>query len=66
MLDKNIKIITATDDICLIVMICRNFRQAYLFKVGLMQILAKHKILFILCHVGLHIDFLSMKFDFNL
>jgi hypothetical protein len=40
-------------------MVCPNLRQAYLLEVGLTSILANHETLFIVCHVGIHVDFSS-------
>ena len=41
-------------------MFCRNLRQAYLLEVGMMQVLADHETLSIVCHVGTHVDFSPM------
>jgi hypothetical protein len=42
-------------------MVSRNFCQAHLQEVGLTKILGDHETLFIVRHVGLHVDFSSMK-----
>ena len=36
-------------------------RQGHLLEVGMMKILGDHETLFIVRHVGLHVDFKSMK-----
>ena len=42
-------------------MVSRDLCQAHLLEVGLTKIPRDHESLFIVCHVGLHIDFSSMK-----
>jgi hypothetical protein len=66
LLDKHINITITTNDKCLIIMLCHNLCQAYMFKVALTQILVDHRALSIVCHVGLHVDFLSMKYSLSL
>ena len=41
-------------------MVCQNLHQAYPLEVGLMQIFADYETLFIVCHVGIYVDFSSM------
>jgi hypothetical protein len=43
-----------------------NLRQAHLLEVGLTKILGDHETLSIVHHVGLHVDFSSMKFSLGL
>jgi hypothetical protein len=43
LLEKTVKIIMATNDNCLTIIVCRNLRQAYFFEVGMTQILANNK-----------------------
>jgi hypothetical protein len=50
-------------DNCFTAMVFRNLYQAYLLKVGLMQISAYHTPLSTTCHVGLHVDFSSTSFS---
>ena len=47
-------------------MVSRNLRQAHLSDVGLMRIPGDHKTLSIVRHVGLHLDFSSMKSSLGL
>ena len=42
-------------------MVTRNLRQAHLLEVGLMKIPGDHETLSTVRHVGLHVDFSSMK-----
>jgi hypothetical protein len=59
---------TIYPEICLVgknikkIMISRNFCQTHLLEVGLTQIPVDHAPLFIVCHVGLHVDFSSTNF----
>ena len=54
-------------EICLVekylkkIMVSRNLRQAHLLEVGLARIPGDHETLFIVRHVGLHVDNSSMK-----
>ena len=48
------------------VMVSHNFCQAHLLEVGLTQILGDHETLFIISHIGLHVDCSSMKSSLNL
>jgi hypothetical protein len=41
-------------------MVCWNLRQAYLLKADLMQSSTNNETLFIVCHVGIHVDLSSM------
>ena len=43
------------------IMVSRNLRQAHLLEVGLTKIPGDHETLSIIRHVGLHVDFSSMK-----
>ena len=43
-------------------MVSWNFRQTHLLEVGMTQIPVDHAPLFIVRHVGLHVDFSSMNF----
>ena len=43
-------------------MVSQNLRQAHLLEVGLTKIPGDHETLSIVRHVGLHVDFSSMKF----
>ena len=43
------------------IMVSRNLRQTHLLEVGLTQIMGDHETLSIVCHVGLRVDFSSMK-----
>ena len=45
------------------IMVSQNLRQAHLLEVGLTKILVDHAPLSTTCHVGLHVDFLSMNFS---
>ena len=47
-------------------MVSRNLRQAHLLEVGLMEIPGNHETLSIIRHVGLHVDFSSMKSSLGL
>ena len=47
-------------------MVSRNLRQADLLEVGLMKITGDHETLSIVHHVGLHVDFSSMKSSLGL
>ena len=47
-------------------MVSRNLCEAHLLEVGLMKLSGDHKTLFIVRHVGLHVDFSSMKSSLNL
>jgi len=47
-------------------MVFRNLRQADFLEVGLTQILGDHETLSIVRHVGLHVDFSSMKCSLSL
>ena len=42
-------------------MVSQNLCEAHLLKAGLLKISGDHETLFIVCHVGLHVDFSSMK-----
>jgi hypothetical protein len=42
-------------------MVSRNLREAHLLEVSLMKNLGDHETLSIVRHVGLHVDFSSMK-----
>jgi hypothetical protein len=44
----------------------RNLRHAHLLEVGMMKIPGDHETLSILRHVGLHVDFSSMKSSLGL
>ena len=44
-----------------LIMDSRNLRQAHLLQVGRMKIMGDHETLSIVHHVGLHVDFSSMK-----
>ena len=48
------------------VMVSRNLRQAHLLEVGLTKIPGDHETLSIVRHVGLHVDFSSMKSSLGL
>lgn len=50
-------------DNCFTAMVFRNLYQAYLLKVGLMQILAYHAPLSTSYHVTLYVNFLSTNFS---
>ena len=43
-------------------MVSWNFRQTHLLEVGMTQIPVDHAPLFIVRHVGLHVDFSSTNF----
>ena len=43
------------------IMVSRDLRQAHLLEVGLTKIPGDHETLSIIRHVGLHVDFSSMK-----
>ena len=47
------------------VMVSRNFRQAHLQELGLMQIPRGRETLSIVRHVGLHLDFSSIEIFFG-
>ena len=47
-------------------MVSRNLRQAHLLEGGLTKISEDHETLFIVWHVGLHVDFSSMKYALDL
>ena len=47
-------------------MVSRNLCQAHLLDVGLMYIMADHETLSIVRHVGLDVDFSSMKSSLGL
>ena len=47
-------------------MVSRNLRKANLLEVGLTKILGDHETLSIVRHVGIHVDFSSMKFSLGL
>ena len=47
-------------------MVFHNLRQAQLQEVGLTKIPGHHKTLYIVRHVGLHVDFSSMKSSLDL
>ena len=47
-------------------MVSWNVRQAHLSEVGLMRIPGDHETLSIVHHVGLHLDFSSMKSSLGL
>ena len=47
-------------------MVSRNFRQTHLLEVGLAQIPVDHAPLFVVRHVGLHVDFSSTNFFLDL
>ena len=47
-------------------MVSRNLHQAHLLEVGLTKILRDHETLSIIRHVGIHVDFSSMKSSFSL
>ena len=48
-------------------MVSQNLGQAHLLEVlGLTQIPGDHETLSIVCHVGLHVDFSSMKSSLGL
>jgi hypothetical protein len=59
-------------EICLVgkhmkkILISGSLRQAYLLEVGLTQIPVDHAPLSTTCHVGLHVDFLSTNFSWDL
>ena len=43
-------------------MVSKNFRQGHLLEVGVTKIPGDHETLsIVVCHVGLHVDFSSMK-----
>ena len=48
------------------IMVSRNLRQAHLLEVGLTKIPGDHETLSIVRHVGLHVDFSSMKSSLGL
>ena len=47
------------------IMVSQNLHQAHLLEVGLTKIPEVHETLSIVCHVGLHVDFSSMKVFFG-
>ena len=47
-------------------MVSRNFGQAHLQEVGLTYIPGGHDTSSIICHVGLHVEFSSMKSSLGL
>ena len=47
-------------------MVSRNLRQAHLLEVGLTKIPRGHETLSIVRHVGVHVDFSSMKSSLGL
>jgi hypothetical protein len=48
------------------IMVSRNFRRTHLWEVGPTQILVDHAPLFIVRHVGLHVDFSFTNFFLGL
>ncbi len=48
------------------IMVSRNLHQAHLLEVGLTKIPGDHETLSIVRHVGLHVDFSSMKSSLGL
>ena len=47
-------------------MVSQNLRRAHLLEVGMTEIPGDHEILSIVRHVGLHVDFSSMKSSLGL
>ena len=47
-------------------MVSQNLRQTHLLEVSLMNLLGEHDTLSIVRHVGLHVDFSSMKSSLGL
>ena len=47
-------------------MVSRNFRQGLPLEVGLMEILGEHGTLSVVRHVGLHVNFSSIKSSLGL
>ena len=48
------------------IMVSQTLRQTHLLEVGLMQIPVDHAPLCTTCHVGLHVDFSSTSFSWDL
>jgi hypothetical protein len=48
------------------VVVSQNLHQAHLLEVGLTKVPGDHETLSIVCHVGLHVDFSSMKSSLGL
>ena len=48
------------------IMVSQNLRRAHVLEMGLMQILGDHETLSISRHVGLHVEFSSMKSSLGL
>ena len=47
-------------------MVSRNLREVHLLEVGLIKIPGDHETLSIIHHVGVHVDFSSMKSSLGL
>ena len=48
------------------IMVSRNLRQAHLLEVGLTKNAGDHETLSIIRHLGLHVDFSSLKYFWGL
>ena len=45
---------------CLTYLVCWSLHQAYFLELGLIQISVEHETIFVICHVGIHVNFSFM------